>query len=180
MNLFFRLMWLRVAARFRSRCGVLGPVRTPFRVLPTDLDVLRHVNNGVYLSFMDLARVDLMSRSGLMPALTTRRWYPVVTSETIRFRRSLTLFQRFDIETRVLGWDAKAFFVEQRFIRGHSAIASAFVIARFLRPGGSVAPAEILAAAELSDLPEPVLPDWAGRLASAHAGLPDDPPGGQP
>ena len=71
----------------------LGPCVTPFRVLPTDRDVLMHVNNGVYLSMMDVARVDLMYRAGLMGKLATRRWYPVVVAESIQFRRSLELFQ---------------------------------------------------------------------------------------
>lgn len=174
VNLFFRLLWLRLVSRFRSKCDVLGPVRTPFRVMPTDLDVLRHVNNGVYLSLMDLARVDLMIRSDLLPALTARRWYPVVVGQTIRFRRSLTLFQRFHIETRVLGWDEKAFMVEQRFVQGDRTIAVAFVAARFLRTGGTVTPEEVLGTVGLSHMTSPPLPGWAGRLADAQAELPAD------
>jgi hypothetical protein len=65
VNLLLRTVWLVLTARFRSRCHVLGPVRTPFRVLPTDLDVLRHMNNGVYKSLLDLARTDLMGHAGL-------------------------------------------------------------------------------------------------------------------
>ena len=41
----------------------------------------------------------------------------VVVAETILFRRSLTLFQRFEIETRIVGWDERAFLLEQRFLR---------------------------------------------------------------
>src|SRR5687768_2508370 len=145
MNLFFRLIWLAIAGRFRSRVGVLGPCRTPFRVLPTDLDVLRHMNNGVYFSLMDLARVDLLTRAGLAGRIEARGWYPVVVAETIQFRRSLTLFERFDIETLVLGWDDKAFLLQQRFIRRGEVIATALVRARFLARGaGSVSPSEVI------------------------------------
>ena len=148
MNLIFRLLWLSIAGRFRSSVPVLGPCRTPFRVLPTDLDLLRHVNNGVYFSLMDLARLDLLARAGLTAAIASHGWYPVVAAETIQFRRSLLLFQRFTIETRVLGWDDKAFLLEQRFLRGKDAIASALVRARFLsRDGGNVSPADIVALA---------------------------------
>jgi acyl-CoA thioesterase FadM len=151
VNLLLRLLWLAVAGRFRRAVPALGPCRTPFRVLPTDLDVLRHVNNGVYFSLMDLARVDLMRRAGLLGKLAARGWYPVAAAETIQFRRPLTLLQRFDIVTRVLAWDEKAFLVEQRFERGGEAVALAFVRARFLRrAGGGVAPAEVLALAGLS------------------------------
>jgi len=148
MNLWLRLLWLLLAGPRRSSVPPFGPCRTPFRVWPTDLDVLRHVNNGVYLSMMDLARVDLMSRAGLAHKLRQQGWYPVVVAQTIRFRRSLTLFQAFTIETRVLGWDEKAFVLEQRFERGPELLANAVVRARFLsRTGDRISPREVLALA---------------------------------
>ena len=96
----------------------LLPCRTHFRVGPTDLDILGHVNNGKYFSLMDLARVDLIARAGLLPHLRRRGWVPVVVAETIQLRRSLSLFQAFVIHTRVLGWDDKAFVLDQHFERG--------------------------------------------------------------
>jgi acyl-CoA thioesterase FadM len=163
MNLFFRLLWLFVISPRRPPVPLFGPCRTPFRVLPTDLDVLRHVNNGVYLSLMDLARVDLMIRSGVAAKVRARGWFPVVVAETIQFRRSLTLFQPFAIETTVLGWDEKAFLVEQRFLRGDESIAAALVRARFLsRGGGNVGPADVLGLAGASTV-SPALPDYAAR-----------------
>jgi acyl-CoA thioesterase FadM len=105
VNLLFRLLWLALVVGRRAPVPALGPCRTPFRVMPTDLDVLLHVNNGVYLSLMDLARVDLMRRAGLLRHLRANGWYPVVAAETIQFRRSLRSFERFDIVSRVLTWD---------------------------------------------------------------------------
>jgi len=146
VNLWLRLLWLLLASPRRAPVPPLGPCRTPFRVLPSDLDVLRHVNNGVYLSMMDLARVDLMMRAGLARKLRQRGWYPVVVAQTIRYRRSLTLFQAFTIATRVLGWDEKAFVLEQRFERGGETVANALVRARFLSTAGEkIRPQEILA-----------------------------------
>lgn len=170
MNLFLRLLWLRLAGRFRPSGGLLGPIRTPFRVLPTDLDVLRHVNNGVYLSLLDVARMDLIQRAGLVPELRRRGWFPVVTAESIGFRRPLRLFQRFEVETRVLGWDERSFYIEQRFLRPDELVASALVVGRFLRrAGGSVTPAEV---GELAGLPgSPALPDWARRLGAQQERL---------
>ena len=169
MNLFFRLLWQAIAARRRAPVPVLGPCRTPFRVLPTDLDVLRHVNNGVYLSLMDVARVDLMQRAGLAGPLRAQGWYPVVVAESIQFRRSLGLFQRFEIETRVLGWDEKAFVVEQTFFRGDEAIAVALVRARFLaRGGGSVAPDTIVRLVN-PDIPQPQMSPDVARWNADHA-----------
>lgn len=180
MNLLIRLLWAFFIAWFRPRCGPLGPVRTPFRVLPTDLDVLGHVNNGVYLSLLDVARLDLVIRSRLFPRLRARGWYPVVTSESIRFRRPLTLFQRFHVETRVLGWDDRSIYVDQRFVRKGQVMASALVAGRFLGKDGSIAPAEVLALADEPVPAAPPLPEWAAALAAAQIQLPGSPAGGDP
>ena len=170
MNHYFRLLWIALLGRLRSRVPALGPCRTPFRVLPTDLDLLRHVNNGTYLSLMDLGRVDLMRRSGLLARIGAQRWYPVVTAETIQFRRSLTLGQRFAIVTRVIGWDDRAILVEQRFERGGETIAQAYVRARFLRrEGGSVPTADVMALAGISDADMPVMPPRAARWNADNA-----------
>ena len=163
MNLFLRLLWQAVASRFRPRCPPLGPCRTHFIVWPTDLDVLRHVNNGVYLSIMDLGRVDLLRRAGLFARIMANGWYPVVTGETIQFLRSLELFDRFTIETRVLGWDEKYILLEQRFERRGEPIAIAAVAGRFLaRGGGTVSPADVVGLVERG-ITSPPLPDWVAR-----------------
>jgi acyl-CoA thioesterase FadM len=155
-----------LTARFRSRCEILGPCRTGFRVWPTDLDVLRHVNNGVYLSMMDLGRVDLLLRSDVMPKVRARGWYPVVAAETIQFRRSLQLFEKFVIETRVIGWDDRSIYLEQRFARPGrdcETIALAVIRGRFLvKGGGTVSMSELLALAGHTEA-SPAIPEWVAR-----------------
>jgi acyl-CoA thioesterase FadM len=169
MNLFLRLLLLLLTYRFRPRCEKLGPARKRFLVWPPDLDVLWHVNNGVYLSMLDVARVDWMLRSGMAGPLRQRGFYPVVAAETIRFRRSLQLFQTFEVETKVLGWDDKAFLVQHRFLRGEELVAEAVVRARFLkRRGGTVTCAELLEAIGVAE-PSPPLPDWVAAWNSENA-----------
>ncbi|MDO5734934.1 MAG: acyl-CoA thioesterase [Propionibacteriaceae bacterium] len=169
MNLFLRLLTLPFLSGRRSGTSPLGPCRTPFRVWPTDLDILRHVNNGVYLSLMDLARVDLLSRAGFSSEIRKRGWYPVVAAETISFRRSLTLFQRFEIVTTVIGWDDKAFYLTQDFVRDGVVVSSAVVRARFLGRGGErVSPQSVM---DLVPVPvvQPVLPEWVAAALQTPA-----------
>ena len=169
MNLFLRLLLLLLTAPFRPRTDVLGPARKRFVVWPPDLDVLWHVNNGVYLSMLDVARVDLMLRSGLAAKLRRAGLYPVVAAETIRFRRSLQLFQAFEIETRVIGWDDKAFVIQHRFLRGAELVAEAFIRSRFLkRKGGTVSTHEVLALAGHAQ-PSPRLPPWVEAWNSENS-----------
>lgn len=159
MNLLLRLLLLLLSLPFRQRCEPLGPTRKRFIVWPPDLDVLMHVNNGVYLTMLDVARVDLLLRSGVGRRLWRTGFYPVVAAETIRFRRSLKLFQVFEVETAIIGWDEKAFIIQHRFLRGEELIAEAVVRSRFLkRGGGSVGSSEILAVLGRSDSSPPLAP----------------------
>lgn len=161
MTLLLRLVWVLLRHRARGRCDAFGPCSTPFIVLPSDLDVLLHVNNGVYLSMLDAARVDMMLRSGFGQRVREAGYYPVVAAQTIRFRRSLKLFERFRVDTRVLGWDERAFVLEHRFMLGDTLAAEAVVRIRFLaRRGGGVDTASLLDLAGKAGVATPELPEW--------------------
>lgn len=148
MNLLLRLLALRIQSSRRSRLSLWDTAVTPFRVAPSDLDILFHMNNGKYLSILDLARMDLMIRSGFWDVLSERGWYPVVAGQTISYRRSLKLGQKFDVHTRVIGFDDKWGFLEQTFTSGDTVYARAIIRTRFLKKsGGSVEHDELEAAA---------------------------------
>jgi len=137
-------------------------------VLPNDLDALLHVNNGVYLTLMDLGRVDLLLRSDAYGEIRKKGWYPVAAAETIRFKRSLKLFQRFTIRTSVIGWDERSVYLEQQFISKDKLVAKAVVDARFLKKsGGNVMPIELLAHLNIEQNP-PVIPEWVATWVQSN------------
>ncbi len=178
MNMFLRLFVTYLFARFRPSCPPLGPCITPFVVLPTDLDVFRHMNNGVYFSIMDLGRVDMLLRSGLMRAMRQAGYHPIVAAETIRFRRPLKVFQRFVVETRVMGWDDKAFLMEQRFFtksrRGvMDIVAEAVVRARFLSKRTPLSSSAFLAIIGQEHAEAPALPAWVAEWNARQAATRD-------
>ncbi|ATG51664.1 thioesterase [Brachybacterium vulturis] len=145
MNLYFRLLLLMVRGRFRGRLSIWDTSHVRFRVSPGDLDVQRHMNNGRYLTLMDLGRMDLMVRSGFWQRITDQGWYPVVAGQTITYRRSLQLWETFDLASRVIGHDDRWIFLEQVFRRDGTVVADAIVRARFLRrTGGSVPMEDVL------------------------------------
>jgi len=160
VKLYFRLLWLLLSQSRRSRCDFFGPCSTKFRVFPFDLDIFGHVNNGVYLTLMDLGRIDLMLRSGIFHKVRRAGWYPVVAAETIRFRRSLKLWQSFSIVSSVVGWDDKSFYILQQFVRNDELVAEALVYGRFLaRKGRSVPISDLMALVEHAE-PSPEIPQW--------------------
>lgn len=160
MNLFVRLALVILAALRAPRRGYLEPSRLRFRVLPTDLDVNLHMNNARYFALMDLGRVDLMLRAGLGRAILANRWQPVLGAATVRFRRPLRPFQRFELVSRVLCWDEKWLYLEHRLELAGVTAAVAVVQGAFLAPGrGTVPPSEI-AGAVGSAAASPPMPDF--------------------
>lgn len=154
MKLFLRLLWLIFTQSRRPRLDIMDTSETPLRVLPNDLDIFMHVNNGVYLTYADLGRTDLMLRSGTFERFRKRGWYPVAAEATIRFRKSLTLGQRFIIHTRIAGWDDRSIYIEQNFMHDDTMVAQAFIDARFLvRGGGKVSVSELLALLKIDPQP---------------------------
>lgn len=149
MHMIFRTLWhLKVVSPKGAPLGFGEVGVTRFRVWPTDLDMLGHMNNGKYLSIMDVARFDLIKRNGTWDLFARERWYPVVVAQTITYRKSLNPWKRFAIESRILGFDDQAVYLEQRFTRpagGQSEnpgspeiYARAVVRARILRREGGV------------------------------------------
>ncbi len=170
MTGLFRLLRVVATARGRGRIGPLDECVLGFRVMPADLDVNRHMNNGRYLQLMDLGRFDYIIRAGVFRELRRKRWMPLVGSETIRFRRSLPLFRTYRLHTRLVYWDDKWFFFEQRFTSRGELIASALVKGLLRGPGGNVSPVEALAAGgHRLAAPEPV--DGLERWNEADAAL---------
>lgn len=146
MNLYFRFFLLLLKRLFfLKKSDLFLPVQTSFRVNPMDLDFNFHVNNGRYLSIMDLGRFDLMLRAGVFWKFLSRGYYPVVVSESIRFLRSLRPFESFRVETQIESWDEKDLFLSQKFISHQKIVAMGYIKGRFKQRGrnGSVPTSEI-------------------------------------
>ncbi len=117
MNLWFRLLWVLLTARRRGSLDLPGGASTlSFRVWPHDLDLSVHMNNGRYLTLMDLGRLDILVRSGLWREVMRHHWTPIASAIAIRFQRELRPFQKFRLETRLLCWDATLVVMEQIFV----------------------------------------------------------------
>ena len=164
MNLYLRLVLLALRMIGLPRRGVLDDSRVRFRVLPNDCDLNLHMNNGRYLSFMDLGRVHLIVQIGLLAAIFRQRWRPVLAAAEINFIRQLAPLQAFDLVSRVVTWDEKYVYMEQRFESRGELCAHAFIKGLFLGPEGRVSNATVLALLG-HDAPPPEMPDelriWA-------------------
>ncbi|WP_307217120.1 thioesterase family protein [Microbacterium sp. SORGH_AS_0888] len=171
MNVLWRTLLVLWKARRRyRRDGPIDPFtvgRVRLTTLPTDLDLVRHMNNGRYLSLFDLGRFDLLMRTGVWHVMDEHGWYPVVANETISFRRSLHLWQRFTVESRVIAADDRAVYLEHRAVVGGEIYAQLFVRGRFVRrAGGVVRMSELFDALGVDRDAVPAPAEWMTRWAS--------------
>ncbi len=136
MNLWLRLIWLLLTASRHPPLTLPGATSVlHFRVWPHDLDLSLHMNNGRYLTLMDLGRLDIMLGSGLWRAVLRHKWTPIASAITIRYRRELRPFQKFRLETRLINWDASNVVMEQIFLID-GGVRDGQVAARALFKGG--------------------------------------------
>ena len=118
-------------AWFQPRIGdIMAEQSVDGQVLPHDLDYMGHMNNSRYLRECDFARFHHYMRNGLFMASHRLGARMVVGASTIRYRRSLAFREPFEIRTKVIGWDEKAFYLEQRFVSKRDGFISAVMLCR--------------------------------------------------
>lgn len=145
MNLYVRLFLMFMRARFKGSISIFDEFISTHRVLPNDLDLLGHMNNGRYFTITDYVRIEMLIRAGIWEAMKKRNVYPVMAGETIQFRKSLKPFQKYEILSKTLGWDNKFFYVEHRFISRKELYALMLVKVRVIGAGSiRVSPSDVL------------------------------------
>ena len=177
LNLWLRLLLLLICSPFRERLQAPFDIsQLSFRVLPTDLDVNLHMNNGRYLTLMDLGRYDLMVRMGLWKHARKHGWMPVLSAANVVFRRELRLFQKFDLDSRLLWWSGTHVLMEHRLLTS-SADGSRVLAAKAIMHGGFyeranrrfVPASEVLAALGTDVEPPALTPEIEAVLVSVKA-----------
>jgi acyl-CoA thioesterase FadM len=159
VNLYLRFLIVFIRALFKPRMATLDTSILRFRVLPNDLDLNRHMNNGRYLSIMDLGRIDLMTRIGLFTLARKNRWLPVVGTVHMRYRRPLKLFQAFELQTRIVYWDEKWVFIEQAMISRGKICALGTVQGLIRAKDGNVPTSFIMRELGMNDAKPPMTDD---------------------
>ncbi|MCW2927592.1 MAG: hypothetical protein JWM86_1560 [Thermoleophilia bacterium] len=155
----------------KPKVGLLEWSSVRMRVRPSDCDLYLHINNGRYLSLMDIGRTDHAGRSGLIGMFRSRGWKPVAGGATIRFRRELRIGTRYTLHTRCAGWDDGWSYWEQRFDRADGQLAArAFIKVAVLDGDGSRLPsAEVMQALGIDPV-SPPLPEAIAAWQSSEYG----------
>lgn len=111
---------------------------THFKAWPWHCDANWHVTNSRYAMFMDLGRTEWFTRAGLiLPAFQTRTTF-MVGASALTFRRQLDFMKPFSVETSLVTWDDRWFYVAQVFRRHDGAVAARGLIRATARRKGEV------------------------------------------
>ena len=142
--------------------GLLDESVLNLRVFPNDVDITK-ISNDRYIAIMDLGRMDLGFRIGLRKAMVKKKWGPVVTFHTIRFRYPLKAFQKYQLKTRVIWWDDTTFYWEQTFERKGRVIVTGYVSSTLANKNGRIPSKAMMEEAE-QDVIKPEEPEVVARL----------------
>lgn len=161
MSLAGAVMRWRKPTNFRSATAIR------FIAAPLDIDLNMHINNGRFLSLADLGRLHFLWSVGTLGGILKNGWMPLVGNVDIEYRKSIKIFQRFEVKTELLYWDEKWFYFQHVFMVGSKVSAVANVKALLIdRSRKIVDPARIFAL--IGEFPEsPAVPesiaDWVVR-----------------
>ncbi|HJS88081.1 MAG TPA: thioesterase family protein [Acetobacteraceae bacterium] len=168
MNPIVRFIVTLLSASLASRIGVNDVTRARMRVLPNDLDLNLHMTNARYLAILDIAGMEFMIRVGLGRLMVRRGWRPFIGGRMIRHRFGMRLFERFTVSTRVVCWDDKWFYLDQRIEtqRGVTAIVLTKGLVRDAARAQTVPPDEILRSLGIVRIAPAITPEIAQWLAA--------------
>lgn len=107
MNLYFRLIWIIICSFFKPRIDFFEKIVLNLRILPNDLDINRHLNNGRYLTILDFGSMDLFLRSGILFRAIRNGFRPMIGGLIVTYRKGLSLFERCTLTMQIEAWDER-------------------------------------------------------------------------
>ncbi len=169
MIVLFRLLTVIFKSWFKKRLGALDESVVTMRVWPNDLDLNMHMNSGRYISVMDVGRINILCRGGVLGRITRLGWRPLVGGSFIRYRRSLLPFEKFTIRSRVLCWDEKWFYFQHIMEKDGQLCATAHMRGLLRGRDGNVSPGQFLTVVGVENLESPPIPDFIRLWNEADA-----------
>lgn len=144
------------------------------RIWPVDLDPWRELNNGRTLTLFDLGRIPLAQRMGLVQVLRQKRWGMTVAGNSTRYRKRLTLFQRVEMRSRLIGWDQRFLYIEQALWVGEECCSHMLLRGALIRLKPKAGESKIVPSSEFAAVighhgADPVLPDWVQAWIASDA-----------
>lgn len=163
---------IRFAKEFWSHRNkpALGPYDTHVShhiCWPWDIDPWRELNNGRTLTLYDLGRLPMAKRAGFLAMAARERWGVSVAGAVVRYRARVRMFDRIEMRSRAIGFDARFFYVEQSMWRGDTCCSHIVLRMAVTDSAGIVASERVLAALG-DDIVAKPLPAWVEAWLAAE------------
>lgn len=167
-----RLIWQLFIHRRSPHLPVTGTHVSHHYCMPWDIDLWRELNNGRTLTIYDLGRIPLARRVGLVALLRRHRWGLTIAGASVRYRRRITVFERIEMRSRLITWDARFAYIEQSMWKASGECANHVLYrAALTGDGGIIPPARVMAELRHPD-PAPRAPEWVHAWIEADAQRP--------
>jgi acyl-CoA thioesterase FadM len=168
--------FFRVAKEFLVNMNrpAIGPLDTHVswhRCWPQDIDQYIEMNNGRILTILDLGRLGLAQRAGLLGALSRNKWGLTMAGTSVRYRKRIRPFVKFRIVSKCVGWDEKFMYLDQSIWIGEECAVQALYRSAVTDAKGIVKPERLLAQMGMTTT-APQLPAWVQQWIDADATRP--------
>jgi acyl-CoA thioesterase FadM len=125
MNLYLRLLWTLLRCWRLPRIAPGDAIERMLRVWPNDLDLNGHMNNGRYLTLIDLMIVEYFVRTGMARVAMAAGWRPMSGGAVITYRKGLKPWQRYRLRFTLAGADATWNYMRFEFRREDGTVCAA-------------------------------------------------------
>ena len=123
------------------------------------------LNNGRYVTLLDLGRFDFVLKIKLHRLLKRKKWSLTVAGTYNEYRHRIRLFQQFTLNTSIIGYDERWFYFLQKAERNGKIHFSSVVKTAFTSKEGLVSAESAIKEMKLEHLKIP-LPDWIHPLTN--------------
>ena len=96
-----------------------------FVFLPNDLDINRHLNNGRYLTLLDLGSIDLFFRSGVLLRAIRSGFRPMIGGLIVTYRKGMSVFERCQLTMQLKAWDDRWNYFKFEFRKSDGQLSAA-------------------------------------------------------
>ena len=162
---YLRLTRVLITKRFQSKLDFYSRDSDSITMLvwPQDIDPFLELNNGRYVTLLDLGRYGYGTRVDINGFLKKNQWSLTITGTYNEYRHRLRLFQKFELNTKIIGYDSDWFYFFQKIERNGKTHMASVVKYAFTSKKGIVKPKEVVAA--MGEKYDPSqLPKWVTEI----------------
>ena len=134
-----------------------------------DCDIFGEMNNGRILTLYEMGRFQAAVRMGLWAKLKQKRWGLSVAGTSIRYRKRITPFEKYEIRTKIATWDERFVYIEQGMFKLNGDCASHVLLRTAVVEKGRAVPTDMLINVMGITDPRPVPAAWVQNWIDAEA-----------